>query len=361
MGLGRIAYLGCSPYEEPISGWDGRSKLFDEVLNVAFVNEPKMVIASVLDGQLYRYYNGNGVGSPYAARFDSVGANNPFETELPPTGYVLGILSLYFLAVVPLNFVVLRKLKRGELAWLTAPVLSLGFAGVFFGFARNLYGSSLSTFTRGVLVVQQGCKDTVVLGHTQLFFPAAGRYDLHLAGVDSVSTSLTGPYFTGSGDNQAIYQDIDTVDNGEIKGAIKVPSLAFRELNYREKAQAGDWFDVQRLSNGDFLVTNNSPYKLSRAQLAGGGGSVLVQDLAPGDHREVAFTNPASTPDFAGRLGSDLLRTKGLALTGTLKGFHPGPSIGSEVSGDGITLAFMTTQPLRESEIRRDLVHGGSY
>jgi hypothetical protein len=61
-------------------------------------------------------------------------------------GWLVGFLLIYVLVAGPLNYVVLRRMGRKELAWVTIPVLALVFSGVAYGLAQG---------TRGGLSIEQ--------------------------------------------------------------------------------------------------------------------------------------------------------------------------------------------------------------
>jgi hypothetical protein len=352
-GLGRAVYLAFNPFENPMIGWGSRGKMFGEIVSPALANSSQMVISTVVNTQAI-----NPSGSRYGSMYNpygsqNAGANNPFRATLPDTSKVLWILGAYFIAVVPLNFFVLRRLKRGELAWGTAPLLSLGFAGVFFMAAQGLYAAQLSTSAKGLVIVQQGDPDALILGYSQMYFPRGGRYDLKLNNVDSlIQTSPDDPY---SRQNHSVYDDMDAADTGQVQASVSVPNLAFREVTYREHIQANQWFDVHRLANGHFSVTNNSNYVLTNARMVGGGGWQLLGDLKPQETREVSFAQPTlSSDDLPARLSQFLVRSNGLALTGRLTGLRAGPQLGDEVKDSaGLTLAFVTNERLKSNEMIR--------
>ena len=74
---------------------------------------------------------------------------------LPPLGGLLGILIGYIALIGPLNYIILRRLDRREWAWITMPILIVGFAVGAYGFGSALRGSSAtgiaSTATGGGL------------------------------------------------------------------------------------------------------------------------------------------------------------------------------------------------------------------
>jgi hypothetical protein len=352
-GLGRSVYLAFNPFENPMNTWGGKTKLFAEIMSPGVLVGPQMVISTVVSatrldptGGRYSssgYYSGSSY--PYGYAYEDRLTNNPFRAKLPETSTVLLILACYFVAVVPLNFFILRKFRRGELAWGTAPLLSLGFAGVFFMAAQNLYTAGLSTSTKGLFIIQQGDSAGLVYGHSQLYFPRGGGYDLKLTGVDSlIEDSAEQPYYMNNRDRHSIYEDIEASDTGQIQGKINVPNLAFRELSYLEQTQAKDLFDVRRKPNGHFQVTNNSDYQLVNARLVSGGGSEVIGELKPRETKDCTFDKPEYTgQDLSSRLSRILGRTSGIALTGRLEGMRAGPRVGAEVrDSSGINLAFIT-------------------
>ncbi len=351
-GLGRVIYLAFNPFENPMLLWNSRPKLFNELLNPSVMFGPQAVINTVIYSGNYPYNPyGSGRYSYYYYQGNN-SANNPFRATLPPTSKVLLILTLYFFAVVPINFIVLRKLKRGELAWGTAPVISLAFAGVFFAAAQGLYSAELSTSTNGMLVAQAGEPNAMIIGYTQMYFPHGGRYDLKLSGVDSLLQTNT-PDYRWDRSQHSIYEDLQPIDVGEVQAQINVPNLAFREMTYREHTKIEQMFDVHRLPNGHFSVTNGSDYTIVNARLVGGGGWQLIGDLKPHETVEKAFNHPTtSTDDMPSRLGQYLARLGALALTGRLRGYRAGPIIGNEVKdAPGLNLTYISNVKLKQSEM----------
>ena len=62
---------------------------------------------------------------------------------LPPTEGLLGIIGAYILIIGPINYLILKRLDRRELAWVTMPVLVLAFAGAAFGYGALLRGTDV--------------------------------------------------------------------------------------------------------------------------------------------------------------------------------------------------------------------------
>ena len=161
----------------------------------------------------YNSYGSSGmVYNPRTGAYDSVTAD-PFNTKLPPTTKVLWILCTYFVVIIPINFLLLKKLKRGEWAWFTAPVISLSFAGAFFAAASDLYSAKLSTATQGLLVATAHTPETLFFGKSQLFFPRGGEYDLKLQNLDSLGAGQGDPYdYSGGYRSRQEYGGLNAID-----------------------------------------------------------------------------------------------------------------------------------------------------
>jgi hypothetical protein len=62
---------------------------------------------------------------------------------LPPISGLLVLLGAYILIIGPINYLVLKRLDRRELAWVTMPVLVLTFAAAAFGYGALLRGTDV--------------------------------------------------------------------------------------------------------------------------------------------------------------------------------------------------------------------------
>ncbi len=346
-GLGRAVLLAYNPFEPPLSTWAGRRKAFlvpagsGKMKGQAYLNS----ISQEQDASTVSHGGsmpppppvGGSPAIPYRQPDD------PFNTTLPPASKVFLVLASYFIVVVPLNFLVLRKLRRGELAWLTAPIISLGFAGILFASASGLYSAKLSTATRGVLMVHEGIDEGIFVGRTQMFFPRGGRYDLRLEDVDSLGLANADDFYNGgfSRRNQDTAQ-LDPIDTGEIEApAMRASSLAFRQLYFRQKVAAGNWFRVDvGERKGDEVrvtVTNSSPHVLREAGVYVGSRRTPIKDLRPGERASVQALAKQLPPGAVQRYDeyapAPLPNSPGsVAVMGSLEGFRPGPRIGQEVA-----------------------------
>ncbi|HSO30343.1 MAG TPA: hypothetical protein VLS28_10600, partial [Candidatus Sulfomarinibacteraceae bacterium] len=116
---------------------------------------------------------------------------------LPPIGGLIAILGGYILLIGPVNYLVLKRLDRRELAWVTMPVLIAGFAVASYGFGTALRGTELIinevAIVRGAPGVAEGAAQ-VYLG---IFSPSRATYQVEVPGGALLAAPIAGDFTTG--------------------------------------------------------------------------------------------------------------------------------------------------------------------
>jgi len=335
-GLGKVTYCSFNPFESPLNKWDGRRPVMTKLLRVTENLAADKFLASYdSDRPANTTTSTIPVSSASVVGSYSI-LQDPFSTKLPPVGKMFTILVCYFIAVVPINFLVLKKLKRGELAWFTAPIISLGFAGVLFTAAGSLYHARMSTVSNGIIFAQEGNHNGVFAGTSQMFIPRGGTYDLKLSGIDSLQAESTDEY---SYDRRRESSNFEAVDVGEWKVPnLVADNLSFRRISYRQLIPVSSWFHVLLKPTSSRAarceVSNVGPYMLKDVSLVVGSNSISIGNLGPGDRHalDVAFNPRDTVNDLAvNDVRVFTLRKERAVLTGSLIGFRPGPQLGDEI------------------------------
>ncbi|RYG38250.1 hypothetical protein EON81_04135 [bacterium] len=362
VGLGRTLFVAVNPTETQATGQEVATMIYRS-LRISEGTRGRAVLTT---------YSGGGElassGGPSNA------SNDPFTAQLPSFDTIALILGAFFVVVIPANFLILRLVKRGEWAWFTAPVISLGFAALLFSKASDLYAAKTSTYSGGALVAQQGSSDAWFVGQTSFFIPSGGTYDLKLKDIDSlgnIAAESDGYGYRPQPDQP----EFEAVDDGRnlIVPALRANNLAFRSLAYRQEIpDAGKWFsiDAKGTPGSDFVtfqVRNNSPHNLSYATVMLGENQIQLGDIKAGGVKsgqgayikETIRTNatrkgvPAGAPPpvvggptqeqgSVGSLTSLSWRTRRPILTGFVRGLRPGPQIGTDMKDrTSIRLLFM--------------------
>lgn len=362
-GLGQVVVLGYNPFEAPLTTWPGRGRaLLRYIRNTAGIRATAFLsgyqgLTSPRYAPGLRVVGPPGLSPSVPPRaFSSSGTadGDPFDTRLPALTTVFGMLALYFVLVVPVNFLILRKLRRGELAWITAPVLSLAFAGILFRSAQSLYAASLSTATQGVLIVQQGTNQALYSGRAQMFFPRGGTYDLGLKNVDQVRPVTDQVQNFGSiRTEESSTEGFNLVDDGEVTAPrFEASNLAFRQASFTQQVLISDWIQIVDLGDGRCRVENRSPYDLSDAYLARSNVQSSRFTVPAGGTAAVSFEKGDQATPEAQLPNEDVRnftrKTPRIALVGAMSGFRPGPQLGNEVvARTKNTLVFLTDEAKR--------------
>jgi hypothetical protein len=331
-GIGKVTFLAFDPFANPMVDWKMRG---DYVLRILKVGDG-MQRRATLEGSVGLYEIGKDLTPPPPPKpyVTTAGAsNNPFNINLPQTATVVELLVAYVLLVVPINLLLLKKFNRGELAWITAPVLSLIFAGIFFRYAGNLYSAHLSKQTTSMIVADSDDPTSYALGRTQIFFPKAGSYDLHLQNVEVLESAATDVYNARS--DQILGQSLTPVNIGDIVAHdMRVPNLSFYQFRFEQRMPQTRWLEAKlHLENGRISGTlnNASPYLLKSCELWRGETLTRCGDLAPGETRKIdAMMLPGDTSQTISSL------SKGHLMAGaTVIGAEPGAHIGTEITDPG--------------------------
>jgi hypothetical protein len=344
VGIGKVVFLAFDPFENPLARWGGRTRLFVTLIRSAdFVRSSQFLSQFAMPNSYDGYtYSATPVRT---SPFGSPVASSPFDVKLPPPSKVFWTLVAFFIVVVPVNFFVLRKIvKRAELAWVTSPLISLAFAGVFLNQASDLYSAALSTATNGVLIVQDGLPTSLFVGQTQIFFPNGGNYDLKLENVDQLGTGTEYDYY-GSSNRTSI----DPVDVGTVKvPSLRAANLAFEQISYRQLMPSTLKIEFRSMGhspNGDVIkILNRGGESLSSVGLLAHGNRFPIASLPAGGEATVTVPTAVNRDDNSGDALQMMTRTYEVAiLVATIHGVTPGPQIGKNVADrTNVRLAYVS-------------------
>lgn len=341
IGFGRTVFLGVNLLERPMSDWEGRSGVFMRLVSQsesaaahAFLTES---MTSEFDDRV-QMYSGMRATAPNVTGVRhaiATSPTDPFTFQLPPTDRIFTILGIYFIVVIPVNFLVLRKLKRGELAWFTAPVISLVFAGILFQSARTLYAYETSTVDSGVILGHEAAPGRTYYGESQMFMARSGSYDLHVPNAESIGLAENNPYgYTRRG-----APSLDITDDGRHVTIpnLSVTNLAFRKFSLISKVPESDTpsLEVRRLRGSTYRVSihNTTKRNLSQANVYSGWSILTVGAIAPG----ATVTRDVKISHTDGVIPSDDIqaltnRSGQIAVVAQIDGLRPGANVGAQVA-----------------------------
>ncbi|TMD55729.1 MAG: hypothetical protein E6I85_02420, partial [Chloroflexi bacterium] len=287
-GAGRVVELAFDPADEPVashaeevrSSW---AAALDRVVSAGSSGNAKFApavmvapgaVSSAFPNQVgFNHYN---LESQIAALLSDTAAS-----ALPPLGILGGLLILYVLVAGPLNYAVLRSLRRRELMWMTIPLVAILATGGAYSAGVLVHGQEYFVNELQVLrVAPSGGVEATT--YDALFSPRRGDLTVQLPESSLASTFI--PNYSGGG---------TTGDDRVLAGrnpSLKLAGVAVwqpRDFKYVEAAHVNVTVIAHlKLSKGQIVgsVTNNGRIPIRRLTLLtpDGRSATLAASLAPG-------------------------------------------------------------------------------
>jgi hypothetical protein len=286
-GTGEAMFIAVDLTERPVSRWLGVPRLLSEQAmsrKPAFWNRNSNRSSSYSSST---YYSSGVPGMSYPPRYSM--EESPFDVKLPETSSVLLILSIYVIVVVPLNILVLRKLGRQELAWVTSPIISLAFAAMFFSFASKLYSAGFSRMAGGLVTLDSHSNDGIFNGVNEFFASRGDTYDLQANNVLSVDNGNEFDDYQYRQESSMVLVDVGQYQLDKVS----LSNLSFRTLGLKQRlAQIGKLHLIVERNSADEIeirVKNETPFEISRPQVFSKWGMFNVGSISPGQSLTTKF------------------------------------------------------------------------
>jgi hypothetical protein len=177
-GFGLMVFLAFDPALAPLRRWDGSEGIYRNLLS-ATTARPGW------SGGFRNWYSA------------SEALNAIPGLELPNAIQLCGFLAVYVVAVGPVNFLVLHRLKRRELAWLTIPAIIVVFSGLAYLGGYRLRGTQATLHRLSVVQVWPSSDRAQVDMLIGLFSPRRTEYDLEIGG-ESLARPLPADSYGGT-------------------------------------------------------------------------------------------------------------------------------------------------------------------
>lgn len=162
LGYGRVDFLAADPALEPLRSWPARTDLWRAILSQG----------EARPGWAF------GFGSNWESAQQAAAAVPGIR--LPNVLQLCGFLAVYVVLIGPVNYFVLWRLKRRELAWITIPLLVLLFSGIAYITGFQLRGSEVIVHRLAVVHSWAGRDTAEVQSLVGIWSPRRARYDIEV-------------------------------------------------------------------------------------------------------------------------------------------------------------------------------------
>lgn len=288
IGQGSVLYLAADPALQPLSEWNRMDDLY------GFLFSPP----------------------PALPRWTRIDAWDPYEGEqalstlknldAPSALYLLCWLGGYIILIGPANYLLLKRLKRNHLAWISIPALALLFTAIAYVTGGIYRGAGPILNRLAVIQAWEGEDQARVQALVGLYSPSRATYTLEMQNLRAIPIEDE----FGTGGSWLEIQDGATssapdihVEAGGMKSFALEGSAPALSITHTLTIQISDKSPQLRGA-----ITNDSPYTLRDALLVLPGSRRSLGDLLPGQSVEVKLPmmNSASGPLFGSTAASIL-------------------------------------------------------
>ena len=277
-GSGRVDFISLDLSSAPFNSWPD---------TIGFWNRLLAPLGQFPDGQPPDISMRQMTGMNMVSNLSNIPA-----LDLPSIRWLSILLAIYILLVGPVNYLVLRRLRRLQLAWLTIPILTLLFSAGAFGMGYLMRGIDV-LMNQIALITPNGSGSAAVTNYLGLFSPAERSYSLEVKtpGLLSAITGYDGNPWISSG---SVVGTSITFVQGEhpmIQG-LAIDQWSFQTFAEEEQwQQFGSLVGDLRLENDKIVGTirNETAVPLKDNFLIAGSFFVRLGDLAVGAEKEVSL------------------------------------------------------------------------
>ncbi len=288
VGGGRVILIGSDLATDPYRGWEGSPRLWARLL-------PS-------NAALEQFFGG-GFAPPEEAQsaMGSALGNLP-SLEVPPAELLLVVIVAYILLIGPISYIVLRRMDRREVAWVTAPLLVVVFTACSFGIGNSLKGSEVIVNQISLIRSSGAGGAATIESYAGVFSPDRATYDLTVE-ADALMARMRQTNFNGQrpATSDVVIEQGDPAHlRGLAIGVFGFEAVRADAIVEREPVLSVTW----RSEDGEVVgtVTNEGTLPVHDvAYVSGGGGDMIERELAPGASAEIRI----ETNNFNGSSASD--------------------------------------------------------
>lgn len=285
-GQGYIFISSFDLGKQPITGWTGSKALWEGIFEKHIEHEAFMMLKDPQYGEEVLWEQRNyGIYEALA---------NISEMDPPSAERLIGILFIYLAIVGPVNYFILKKLDRRELAWFTIPVFVILFSLGIYRLGSMAKGSEVVANVISTVELSEDNPSKKVNTYTGVFIPKRGDYDFSIEGDRLLVPTIDRDYY----DHRPDSGGIKNVTAQIVQGAN--PSAKVFDINMwtMETFSTETYLDDLGSIDGDLVyrdgkivgsIENNTSSPLEDVVVMTNIGYYKVGNLAGGAKKDIEF------------------------------------------------------------------------
>ena len=261
--------------------------------------------------------------------------------SLPPTGYLVVFLFLYILLIGPLNYLVLRQLKRLEWAWISIPVLVALMVAGLYAFGVGTRGGQPNLSQLSIIQASEGEQKAQLSAFIGLFSPFRTTYTI---GLPPQSLVLDQERWNGNNPSDAVRIGATGV---EIPNAlVDVSSVRSFSAERNIDIEAIVQSSLASAQQTESRLQNRSTQTLKDVLVIRGENFTSLGTLQPGESRSFILDTPTSIFPWGAQLDESGRFNRRAILTTLFNGDHSRFSNGKAFNSDDTYVLAWTDTPL---------------
>jgi hypothetical protein len=303
VGTGFVDFSALDPAAAPFDAWNGTIAFWQNLLAPSAVY-PDWLPTDISSRQQFAS------NMPYAL------SNLPM-LELPSASWLALMLGVYILMVGPVNYLVLRQMKRLQLAWITIPSITIFFSIVSFLLGYALHGTDI--FVNKIAVIQVASGGSAHIdSYIGVFSPAQTAYEVEIreAGLISPLSPFYDPWNSAGNPGNTLtgHSMIIVQGNPAYVRGLSIDQWSMQSFMSEGIITSFGTFDARLQVNNDRLVgtiRNSTAYNLKDCYVILGSKFAKLGDLAPGTEAQVELDlSSLGAPNFSSPLSYAMFDTQ---------------------------------------------------
>lgn len=291
-GAGRVVFLALDYLSPPFRDWNGQTDFWKSFLTSGGPAPMVRSVSSLLSNQQPNQYAYNSSWDVMQSSIAAVVTQSP-SVQTPSFNTIGLFLLAYLIVLAPVNYFVLRKKRRLELAWVSTPAIVLVFSLGAYAIGYTMKGGSLSLREATFIEATSGARYARALTCASLFSPARRSYDIEINDPLSLSQVI-------STDESEQFPEAYVAESSTI-GPIPMAMWSSKTFESSSGVDLGGPLVANLTLNGRRLegtIRNNTGMSFDTCTVYFGGGSCALGGLPKGQSRQVSveYRRPASGP-----------------------------------------------------------------
>ena len=291
-GAGQVVFVAVDHLASPFKDWSGQTAFWKSLISR---REPGSIACTQGLSEELLYAPGQ-PGPP--DMMAGVVAQDP-SIEAPSYTMLVAFLAAYLLVLAPLNYAVLRRKRRLELAWVTTPAIVLLFSIGAYAIGWTIKGGGLKLCEATVIESSSDARYARAVTVASLFSPAKRRYDVEVRDPSAVCQVLVDVNTFGEHQPKTIVGRVSVIDE------LPVHMWSSKSFQSVGGTDLGGRIVSQLVTDGRSVsgsIRNDTNVPLTKCCLVYGGNKVELRDLPCGGSvdTKVKFLRSQIASDYTG-------------------------------------------------------------